>query len=249
MKKVYDNYSVSGEVAVTATTVEEMKKLVESFNEMMKEQMRDEFDTAVITLNDIVEQEGKEDKLVDHFSLGFEFLYDYEEEWRKFALEQGKMEPSIAIEFYRQNGDIFINDEVMEEYIQELADEYGVDDTAFFTQGVKIYMENPYYDEGLSDPAITASETKVENKWILKERFQLRNEEVNFHEGFYQTKDDAWVGLIFALPQAKDRLEELGLEIAEEYRDDEKAWVTTTSGDIFEIWIEENDMFNEQDGG
>ena len=54
MKKVYDNYSVSGEAAVTATTVEEMKKLVESFNEMMKEQMRDEFDTAVITLNDIV---------------------------------------------------------------------------------------------------------------------------------------------------------------------------------------------------
>jgi hypothetical protein len=245
MKKVYDNYSVSGEAAVTATTVEEMKKLAESFNEMMKEQIRDEFDTAVITLNDIVEQEGKEDKLVDHFSLGFEFLYDYEEEWRKFALEQGKMEPSIAIEFYRQNGDIFINDEVMEEYIQELADEYGVDDTAFFTQGVKIYMENPYYDQGLSDPAITASDAKVENKWILKERFILRNEEVYFHEGFYQTKDDAWVGLIFAIPQAKDRLGELGFEIAEEYRDDDKAWVTTKAGDIIEIWIEENDMFNE----
>ena len=111
----------------------EMKNLVESFNEMMKERVREEFDTAVITLNDIVEQEAKEDKLIDHFSIGFDLLYDYEEEWRRFVCEQGKMEPSIAIEFYRQNGDMFINDEVMEEYILELADEYGVDDTAFFT--------------------------------------------------------------------------------------------------------------------
>lgn len=214
----------------------EMKNLVESFNEMMKERVREEFDTAVITLNDIVEQEAKEDKLIDHFSIGFDLLYDYEEEWRRFVCEQGKMEPSIAIEFYRQNGDMFINDEVMEEYILELADEYGVDDTAFFTQGVKIYMENPYYDEGLA---------KVKSKWVLKAHFQHRNEEVYFHSGFYQTKDDAWVGLIFAYPEAKDRFEKLGLEIAEEYCDDEKAWVTTTAGDIIEFWIEENDMFNE----
>ena len=126
------NYSVSGEGVVTATTTNEMKNLVKSFNEMIKEQVRDEFDTAVITLNDIVEQEGEENKCVDFFSIDFDFGCDYEAEWRKFVWEQIKMEPSVAIEFHRGNRDLFINDDAMEEYVRSLADEYGVDDISSF---------------------------------------------------------------------------------------------------------------------
>ena len=146
------NYSVSGEGVVTATTTNEMKKLVKSFNEMIKEQVRDEFDTAVITLNDIVEQEGEEDKCVDFFSIDFDFGCDYEAEWRKFVWEQIKMEPSVAIEFHRGNRDLFINDDAMEEYVRSLADEYGVDDiSSFYKQACKIYKDNPYYDEEMAD--------------------------------------------------------------------------------------------------
>ena len=134
-------------VAATATTVNEMNKLVELFNEMIKEQVSDEFDTAVITLMDIVEEEGKEDKSSDFFDISFDLVSDYEEEWRKYACEHGKVEPSVAIEFYRQNGDMFINDGVMGEYLQELADYYCVDDMVFLAQVCKIYMDNPYYDE------------------------------------------------------------------------------------------------------
>lgn len=142
------NYSVSGEGVVTATTTNEMKKLVKSFNEMMKEQVRDEFDTAVITLNDIVKQEGEENKYVDFFSVDFVFGYDYVAMWREFVWEQVKMEPSVAIEFHRGNKDIFINDDAMEEYVRSLADEYGVDDiSSFYKQACKIYKDNPYYDE------------------------------------------------------------------------------------------------------
>lgn len=144
------NYSVSGEGAVTAATANEMKNLVKSFNEMIKEQVRDEFDTAVITLNDIVEQEGEENKCVDFFSIDFDFGCDYEAEWRKFVWEQIKMEPSVAIEFYRKNADMFIDNDAMEEYVQELADEYGVDDiSSFYKQACKIYKDNPYYDDNV----------------------------------------------------------------------------------------------------
>lgn len=146
------NYSVSGEGVVTAITTNEMKKLVKSFNEMIKEQVRDEFDTAVITLDDIVEQEGEEDKCVDFFSIDFDFECDYEAEWRKFVWDQIKMEPSVAIEFHRGNRDLFINDDAMEEYVRSLADEYSVDDiSSFYKQACKIYKDNPYYDEEMAD--------------------------------------------------------------------------------------------------
>ena len=81
-------------------------------------------------------------------------------------------------------------------------------------------------------------ETETKNKWFLKERIQIRNEVVYFREEFYPTNDDAWIGLKFSYPGAKDRLEELGYEIADEYCDNEKKRITTTTGDILEAWIE-----------
>ena len=85
---------------------------------------------------------------MDLFSVDFDIRYDYEEEWRKFAWEQGKVEASVAIEFYKENKEIFINGDIMEEYVRELADETGVDDiSSFYMQKCKIYMDNPYFDE------------------------------------------------------------------------------------------------------
>ena len=150
MCNTISNQMLTGSTTALANTVNEMKNLVKSFNEMIKEQVREDFDTAVITLDDIVEQEGEEDKCVDFFSIDFDFGCDYEAEWRKFVWEQIQMEPSVAIEFHRGNRDLFINDDAMEEYVRSLADEYGVDDiSSFYKQACKIYKDNPYYDDNV----------------------------------------------------------------------------------------------------
>ena len=150
MCNTISNQMLTGSTTALANTANEMKNLVKSFNEMIKEQVREDFDTAVITLDDIVEQEGEEDKCVDFFSIDFDFGCDYEAEWRKFVWEQIQMEPSVAIEFHRGNRDLFINDDAMEEYVRSLADEYGVDDiSSFYKQACKIYKDNPYYDDNV----------------------------------------------------------------------------------------------------
>lgn len=129
-----------------------MKKLVEPFNEMMKEQVRKRFNDAVSYLVEQIECEGQENKSVSLYSTTLEYQSDYLYEWRKFAWEQGKVESTVAIEFYRNNVDMFINYDAMDDYVEELADEYGVDDVAFFIQGgCRIYTENPYYEDGISN--------------------------------------------------------------------------------------------------
>ena len=141
---------VSGEGVVAATAANEMKNLVKSFNEMMKEKVRGEFNTAVITLEDVIAEEGEEDKSVYYFSTVFDFGYDYEEEWRKFAWEQGKVELSVAIEFYRENAKEFINEDAMSEYVDKLFDDYSdcydIDKNGFNSTDCKVCMYNPYYD-------------------------------------------------------------------------------------------------------
>ena len=150
MCNTISNQMLTGSTTALANTANEMKNLVKSFNEKIKEQVREDFDTAVITLDDIVEQEGEVDKCVDFFSIDFDFGCDYEAEWRKFVWEQIKMEPSVAIEFHRGNRDLFINDDAMEEYVRSLADEYSVDDiSSFYKQACKIYKDNPYYDDNV----------------------------------------------------------------------------------------------------
>ena len=132
--------------------IEEMKKLVEPFNEMMKEQVRKRFNDAVNYLVEQIECDGQENKSVSLYSTTLEYQSDYLYEWRKFAWEQGKVESTVAIEFYRNNVDMFINYDAMDDYVEELADEYGVDDVAFFIQGgCRIYTENPYYEDGISN--------------------------------------------------------------------------------------------------
>ena len=117
---------------------------------MMKEKVRDKFENTVITLEDVIAEEGEEDKSVYYFSIFFDFGYDYEEEWRKFAWEQGKVDLSVAIEFYRKNTKKFINEVAMSEYVDKLFDDYSdyydIDQNSFNSTDCKVCMFNPYYD-------------------------------------------------------------------------------------------------------
>ena len=143
------NNSVIGEAAVAATTANEMKKLVKSFNEMMKEQVKISFEATIHSLEDIVEEKGEENKGIYYFYSVFDFGYYYDEEWSKFAFENGKVETSVAIDYYRKNRRKFITDRKMSNYVDKLIDEYGVDIRYFDYRKCKvsIYMDNPYYDE------------------------------------------------------------------------------------------------------
>ena len=147
------NNSVIGEAAVAATTANEMKKLVKSFNEMMKEQVKISFEATVHSLEDIVEEKGEENKGIYYFYSVFDFGYYYDEEWSKFAFENGKVETSVALDFYVENEKEFINEDDMREYVETLFDEfsenYDIDKNAFNSNDCDICMFNPYYDDDM----------------------------------------------------------------------------------------------------
>jgi hypothetical protein len=147
------NNSVSGETVVAATPANEMKKLVKSFNEMMKEQVKISFEATIHSLEDIVEEKGEENKGIYYFYSVFDFGYYYDEEWSKFAFENGKVETSVALDFYVENEKEFINEDDMREYVETLFDEfsenYDIDKNAFNSNDCDICMFNPYYDDDM----------------------------------------------------------------------------------------------------
>ena len=147
------NNSVIGEAAVAATTTNEMKKLVKSFNEMMKEQVKISFEATVHSLEDIVEEKGEENKGIYYFYSVLDFGYDYDVEWCKFAMEKVKVASSVAFDFYLENKKEFINEDAMREYVETLFDEfseyYDIDKNAFNSNDCDICMFNPYYDDDM----------------------------------------------------------------------------------------------------
>ena len=147
------NNSVIGEAAVAATTANEMKKLVKSFNEMMKEQVKISFEATIHSLEDIVEEKGEENKGIYYFYSVLDFGYDYDVEWCKFAMEKVKVASSIAFDFYLENKKEFINEDAMREYVETLFDEfseyYDIDKNAFNSNDCDICMFNPYYDDDM----------------------------------------------------------------------------------------------------
>lgn len=134
--------------ALATTTANVMENLVKSFNAMMKERAKEEFDFIVFNLKQMTE-DGEECKWSGSFSLVFDFGYYYESEWVKFAWKKGKVETSVAIDYYRENRRKFITDRKMSNYVDKLIDEHGVDIRYFDYRKCKvsIYMDNPYYDE------------------------------------------------------------------------------------------------------
>ena len=147
------NNSVIGEATVAATTANEMKKLVKSFNEMMKEQVKISFEATIHSLEDIVEEKGEENKGIYYFYSVLDFGYDYDVEWCKFAMEKVKVASSIAFDFYLENKKEFINEDAMREYVETLFDEfseyYDIDKNAFNSNDCDICMFNPYYDDDM----------------------------------------------------------------------------------------------------
>ena len=147
------NNSVIGEATVAATTANEMKKLVKSFNEMMKEQVKISFEATIHSLEDIVEEKGEENKGIYYFYSVLDFGYDYDVEWCKFAMEKVKVASSVAFDFYLENKKEFINEDAMREYVETLFDEfseyYDIDKNAFNSNDCDICMFNPYYDDDM----------------------------------------------------------------------------------------------------
>ena len=145
------NNSVIGEATVAATTENEMKKLVKSFNEMMKEQVKGSFEATIHSLEDIVAEEGEENQATYYFSSVLDFGYDYDVEWCKFAMEKVKVASSVALDFYDENEKEFINEDAMREYVETLFDEfseyYDIDKNCLNSIDCKVCMYNPYYDE------------------------------------------------------------------------------------------------------
>ena len=130
--------------------VKEMTKLVESFKKTMKEQVRKKFHDTVRYLVEQIKSDGQKDKNVYIFSTTFDYQSDYLYEWRKFAWEQGKVDLSVAIEFYRKNEKEFINEDAMSKYVDKLvsdySDYYDIDHNSFNNTDCKVCMYNPYYD-------------------------------------------------------------------------------------------------------
>lgn len=147
------NNSVIGEAAVAATPANEMKKLVKSFNEMLKEQVKGSFEATINSLEDIVEEKGEENKGIYYFYSVLDFGYDYDVEWCKFAMEKVKVASSVAFDFYLENKKEFINEDAMREYVETLFDEfseyYDIDKNAFNSNDCDICMFNPYYDDDM----------------------------------------------------------------------------------------------------
>ncbi|MBR5897962.1 MAG: hypothetical protein IKZ14_00660 [Muribaculaceae bacterium] len=132
---------VSGEEQVAATTTTQMEILVEPFNDIMKEKVREDFIHTIGSIEDFIMAYGEERGCM----LGekFECEYDYEDLWQNWICGKEKVEPSVAINYYRENRTKFINEKDMSKYLEELAKEYRVvieNDGG----GCFICMKNPY---------------------------------------------------------------------------------------------------------
>ena len=140
----------SAQTATGLTNAKEMKKLVKSFNEMMKEQVREDFVSKVISIKEetAIYDERKRHRSIFTESLN-EHLNDtqYRTRWMNLALkEHTGISYSDAATFYDENKKLFITERKMQNYVKKLADEHGVKLSLSKYKPV-ISIENPYYDE------------------------------------------------------------------------------------------------------
>ena len=155
------NTKVCSGVVVTATTANEMKELVESFNEMMKEKARADFNSTIETIEDFLIEHGEEVGCM--IGERFEYKYDYEDLWQNWVCGKKKVEPSAAIDYYRINRTKFINEKDMSKYLDELAKEHHVVVEENDNGERWIYMKNPYYG-GLKERVLDIAKV-VSDQW------------------------------------------------------------------------------------
>ena len=152
----------NGPDAATGSTTA-MNKLVQSFNEMMKEKVRKDFEGHIAS----TEEAGIYDEELDYVCCSFDYGFDYEYEWREFAWEQDKVQPSVAVEFYRDNGEMFIDMDAMYEYVEKLADEYGVGLDDHCGGQCLICVENPYYVSSVDMKEIDLFENVNNGQFVI----------------------------------------------------------------------------------
>lgn len=126
--------------------IEEMKNLVESFNEMMKEKVREKFSSLIDGYKRFLDESGNNAWIYNDYTEG-EFIYDYDYEniWVEFAGEQDGVQPLDAINYYRENREKFINDDELGRYVKQLSYECDVEAYCFRVGECSISVKNPFY--------------------------------------------------------------------------------------------------------
>jgi hypothetical protein len=116
---------------------------VEEFNEYMYADIKNEIYDCVENTKEFGDVTGELDFV---FSV-FDYSFDCETEWIKYAKEHFNLEYNDAMDLYNKYKDEFITVDDMEEYIENLADEsddFGIDDNS--CGECLIWVENPYYE-------------------------------------------------------------------------------------------------------
>ena len=148
------NQMLTGSSTALANTANEMKKLVKSFNEMMKEQVREDFVYKINSLKDEIATYGEENIHQKYFStdlMRIFYDYDYRHKWEGFVQRNHSNNSGYNVaNFYDENKRIFITEKKMVTYIKKLASEYGVETSRYNGCKIKIMMYNPYYDKEYS---------------------------------------------------------------------------------------------------
>lgn len=148
------NQMLTGSSTALANTANEMKKLVKSFNEMMKEQVREDFVYKINSLKDEIATYGEENIHKKYFSTNLMRIfydYDYRHKWEVFVQRNHPNNSGYNVaNFYDENKRIFITEKKMVTYIKKLASEYGVETCRYNGCKIEIMMYNPYYDKEYS---------------------------------------------------------------------------------------------------
>ena len=127
-----------------------MKNLVEDFNETMKCRVRDNFENRIEYISQYEDVTGESEDV----SGAFYYDFDYEYEWIKFAWEQAFIHPFVARGIFREHREKFINEDAMGDYVEVLADEYGVGIEEHRCEECFIWVKNPYYTSSNLDSVL-----------------------------------------------------------------------------------------------
>lgn len=121
--------------------IREAKEKIEEFNEWMRDNMRDDFESHIEGIKEC----GVYFEDMDYVEGDFEYNFDCDNVWCNYAKEQLRMEHYEAMDFYKEYEDEFITIDDMYEYVEDLADEFdaGLDDHS--CGHCLIYVKNPYY--------------------------------------------------------------------------------------------------------
>ena len=127
-----------------------VKWLIESFDEMMRHRVKDDFERRIEYLKQYEDVTGKN----EYVSGIFYYDFDYEYEWKHFVWGQSWINPFFAGAVFREYGEKFINEYSMGDYVEDLADEYGVDLEYHRCEECFIWVKNSHYTGSIPDSVL-----------------------------------------------------------------------------------------------